>query len=136
MPLSEQEQRLLDEMERSLYHNDADDVTTVGARRGRPNYTAVVLGVLAGAIGLVLLVVGVIIRQPIVGILGFALMFVGALVAIAPPRRLHHSGLGFVRAVRKPRAGSWIRSTSGGNAATTSTRADAALHFVIPEWAG
>ena len=68
MPLSEQEQRLLDEMERSLYHNDADDVTTVGARRGRPNYTAVALGVLAGAIGLVLLVVGVIIRQPIVGI--------------------------------------------------------------------
>jgi Protein of unknown function (DUF3040). len=83
MPLSEQEQRLLDEMERSLYHNDADDVTTVGARRGRPNYTAVALGILAGAIGLALLVVGVIIRQPIVGILGFALMFVGALVAIA-----------------------------------------------------
>jgi hypothetical protein len=88
MPLSEQEQRLLDEMERSLYHNDADDVTTVGARRGRPNYTALVLGVLAGALGLVLLVVGVSIRQPVVGILGFAIMFAGALVAIAPPRRL------------------------------------------------
>lgn len=88
MPLSEQEQRLLDEMERSLYHNDADDVTTVGARRGRPNYTALVLGVLAGGLGLVLLVVGVSIRQPVVGILGFAIMFSGALVAIAPPRRL------------------------------------------------
>ena len=35
MPLSEQEQRLLDEMERSLYHNDADFVATVGAARGR-----------------------------------------------------------------------------------------------------
>jgi hypothetical protein len=88
MPLSEQEQRLLDEMERSLYHNDADDVTTVGARRGRPNYTAVVLGILAGVLGLALLVVGVIVHQPIVGILGFVLMFAGALVAIAPPRRL------------------------------------------------
>jgi len=88
MPLSEQEQRLLDEMERSLYHNDADDVTTVGARRGRPNYTAIALGVLAGAAGLILLVVGVSIRQPLVGILGFAIMFFGALVAIAPPRRL------------------------------------------------
>jgi len=94
MPLSEQEQRLLDEMERSLYHNDADDVTTVGARRGRPNYTAVALGILAGAIGLALLVVGVVIRQPIVGILGFALMFTGALVAIAPPRRLTVPGSG------------------------------------------
>jgi hypothetical protein len=94
MPLSEQEQRLLDEMERSLYHNDADDVTHVGARRGRPNYTAVALGILAGAIGLVLLVVGVIIRQPVVGILGFALMFIGALIAVAPPRRLTVPGSG------------------------------------------
>ena len=94
MPLSEQEQRLLDEMERSLYHNDADDVTTVGARRGRPNYTAVALGVLAGAVGLILLVVGVSIRQPLVGILGFAIMFSGALIAIAPPRRLTLVGSG------------------------------------------
>ena len=35
MPLSEQEQRLLEEMERSLYHNDADFVATVGKRGGR-----------------------------------------------------------------------------------------------------
>ena len=88
MPLSEQEQRLLDEMERSLYHNDADDVTTVGGRRGRANYTAIVLGVLAGVVGLALLVVGVIVRLPVVGVLGFAAMFGGALLAIAPPRRL------------------------------------------------
>jgi hypothetical protein len=106
MPLSEQEQRLLDEMERSLYHNDADDVTTVGARHGRPNYTAVAIGILAGAIGLALLVVGVIIRQPVVGILGFAVMFIGALVAIAPPRRLTIPGSGSGSAAgAKPRAG-------------------------------
>lgn len=105
MPLSEQEQRLLDEMERSLYHNDADDVTTVGARRGRPNYTALVLGVLAGALGLVLLVVGVSIRQPIVGIVGFAIMFAGALVAIAPPRRLTIPTGGAGSAPTKPRTG-------------------------------
>ncbi len=104
MPLSEQEQRLLDEMERSLYHNDADDVTTVGARRGRPNYTAVVLGILAGAIGLVLLVVGVIIRQPVVGIIGFVLMFTGALIAITPPRRLTVPRSGSASGA-KPRAG-------------------------------
>ena len=105
MPLSEQEQRLLDEMERSLYHNDADDVTTVGARRGRPNYTALVLGVLAGALGLALLVVGVSIRQPVVGILGFAIMFAGALVAIAPPRRLTIPSGGSGAASAKPRPG-------------------------------
>ncbi len=88
MPLSEQEQRLLDEMERSLYHNDADDVTTVGARRGRSSYTAIVIGLLGALIGVALLILGVSIRQPVVGIVGFVVMFAGVLFAVAPPRRL------------------------------------------------
>ena len=88
MPLSEHEQRLLDEMERSLYHNEADDVTTVGAGRARANYTAIALGIVAGVIGIVLLLVGVVTRLPIVGLAGFAIMFAGAMLAIAPPRRL------------------------------------------------
>jgi hypothetical protein len=87
MPLSEQEQRLLDEMERSLYHNDADDVTTVGAR-GRANTTAIFLGVVGLLAGVALLVVGVMVRVPIVGVVGFVAMFAGALLLIAPPRRL------------------------------------------------
>ena len=86
MPLSEQEQRLLDEMERGLYHSDADDVTTVGPR-GRANYRAIVIGILAGIAGIVLLVVGVVMRQPLIGLAGFAIMFGGALFAITPPRR-------------------------------------------------
>lgn len=87
MPLSEQEQRLLDEMERSLYHHDADDVAKVGAR-GRANYTAIALAIVAGVIGIVLLIVGVVVQQPLVGLLGFAVMFIGALLGFAPPRRL------------------------------------------------
>ena len=87
MPLSEHEQRLLDEMERSLYHNEADDVTTVGGR-ARPNYTAIAIGIIAGVIGIALLLVGVVTRLPIVGLVGFAIMFGGAMLAIAPPRRL------------------------------------------------
>lgn len=87
MPLSEQEQRLLDEMERSLYRNDADDVTRVGPRR-RASYSAIALGIIAGVAGVVLLVVGVVVRQPIVGVVGFGLMFTGALLGFAPPRRL------------------------------------------------
>lgn len=88
MPLSEQEQRLLEEMERSLYQNDADFVTTTGQRRGRPNYTVLVIGALLGLLGIATLIVGVVVRQPIVGILGFAIMFAGVLLAVAPPRRL------------------------------------------------
>jgi hypothetical protein len=88
MPLSEHEQRLLDEMERSLYHSEADDVTTVGGGRARPNYTAIALGIIAGVIGIALLLVGVVSRLAVIGLVGFAIMFAGALLAIAPPRRL------------------------------------------------
>jgi hypothetical protein len=87
MPLSEQEQRLLEEMERSLYQNDADFVAAVNPRRGKPNYTILVLGILLAILGVATLVAGVIIRQPLVGVLGFAIMFVGVLLAVAPPRR-------------------------------------------------
>lgn len=86
MPLSEQEQRLLDEMERNLYQNDADFVATVGARRGRPNYRGIVIGAVLVVVGIVTLLVGVGMRLPIVGVIGFVVMFAGVLVAITPAR--------------------------------------------------
>ena len=86
MPLSEQEQRLLDEMERNLYQNDADFVATVGVRRPRSNYRSVAVGVLIGVVGVGLLVTGVGIHQPVVGVFGFLLMFAGVLIAVTPPR--------------------------------------------------
>ncbi|WP_294181422.1 DUF3040 domain-containing protein [uncultured Schumannella sp.] len=104
MPLSEQEQRLLDEMERSLYHNEADDVTTVGAPRGRASFTAILLGSIAGVLGLGLLLTGVIAQQPIIGVLGFALMFAGAVFAITPPLRFRVLASGRSAAPRGERA--------------------------------
>jgi len=88
MPLSEHEQRLLDEMERSLYHNDADDVTRVSGLRARPSSTAILIAVLAVVVGIALLIVGVATRIPLVGVAGFAVVFAGVLLLIAPPRRL------------------------------------------------
>ncbi|MBI5161920.1 MAG: DUF3040 domain-containing protein [Micrococcales bacterium] len=88
MPLSEQEQRLLDEMERNLYQGDAEYVATVGARQGRPSYAAIALGAVVALVGVAVLIVGVALRQPVIGVVGFVGMFAGALVAIAPPRRL------------------------------------------------
>lgn len=84
MPLSEQEQRLLEEMERSLYHNDADFVATVSARRGKPNYTSLVVGVLVFVLGIAALATGVIVKVPIVGVLGFVIMLAGVLLAVTP----------------------------------------------------
>ncbi|QEO13198.1 DUF3040 domain-containing protein [Agromyces intestinalis] len=86
MPLSEQEQRLLEEMERNLYRNDADFVAAVGGR-GRPNYRSIVLGILLALLGVGGLIAGVALQLLIVGIIGFALMFAGVLIAITPGKR-------------------------------------------------
>ena len=68
MPLSEQEQRLLDEMERSLYQNDAEFAASVrGASGGRGGYGALIGGVLLSVVGVGVLVLGVVLQQPVVG---------------------------------------------------------------------
>ncbi|MDR2293721.1 MAG: DUF3040 domain-containing protein [Microbacterium sp.] len=86
MPLSEQEQRLLDEMERNLLHNDADVVSADSA--GRPfTYRNLVFGALLVVAGLGALIAGVSLFRTlaivgiIIGVVGVALMFVGIMVA-------------------------------------------------------
>lgn len=87
VPLSEHEQRLLDEMERQLYQNDADFVSAVGRPRRHPTYRTVLLGVLLLLVGIAVLVAGVISKFSIVGIIGFVLMFAGVVVALTPKRK-------------------------------------------------
>ncbi|WIE55798.1 DUF3040 domain-containing protein [Curtobacterium sp. MCBD17_003] len=84
MPLSEQEQRLLEEMERSLYQNDSDFVARVTKRQGRPTYTSITLGVLGALVGVGVVVLGLALRQPVIGVVGFVLMLVGVLFALRP----------------------------------------------------
>jgi len=103
MPLSEHEQRLLEEMERSLYRNDADFVATVSPRRGRLSYTAIVLGVLLGVAGIATLVLGVVFNITIVGMLGFVVMLAGVLVAVTPSKRAGSAPVDI--ADRKPKRG-------------------------------
>ena len=87
MPLSEQEQRLLEEMERSLYQNDSDFVARVTRRQGRPTYTAITLGVLGALAGIAVVIVGLVIKAPLLGILGFVVMLAGVLFALRPGMR-------------------------------------------------
>ncbi len=82
MPLSEQEQRLLDEMERSLYRNDADFVATVGSQDSRPNYRMIVIGALLGVVGIVGILVGVGTQLPVIGVIGFLVLFGGVLLGL------------------------------------------------------
>lgn len=85
MPLSEQEQRLLDEMERHLLRNDADVVSA--DREGRAiNYRNVTLGAILVLVGIGALVAGVATQLIIVGILGFVAMLGGVVLAVTPNR--------------------------------------------------
>jgi hypothetical protein len=116
MPLSEQEQRLLEEMERSLYHNDADYVAGAGGHRGQPTYSRVVLGVLIGLVGIATMITGVVVRLPIVGVLGFVVMFVGVLLALTPPRSHLAAGTSDTPSSdATPQAGSTGGKTAGGS---------------------
>ena len=85
MPLSEQEQRLLDEMERHLMHNDADVVSA--PRDGRTlSYRNIIYGTVLVLLGLGGLIVGVSIPQIVVGVIGFAVMLGGVILAVTPTR--------------------------------------------------
>lgn len=84
MPLSEQEQRLLDEMERHLLRNDADVVSA--PRGGRTlSYRNVVYGTVLVLVGLGALIIGV--STVIwIGVIGFVLMLGGVILAVTPLR--------------------------------------------------
>jgi VIT1/CCC1 family predicted Fe2+/Mn2+ transporter len=101
MPLSEHEQRLLDQIERALIAEDPKFASAVRAGRlGKPTRRRRIQGLVVFLIGLVLLVVGVAVHSiwlanvPVVSVVGFLVMLTGALMAItslgaggkAPPR--------------------------------------------------
>ncbi|RKT31161.1 DUF3040 family protein [Microbacterium sp. AG1240] len=87
MPLSEQEQRLLDEMERHLMRNDADVVTAPGRAL---SYRNIVYGTILVLVGIGALIAGVAINVQAasiaVGVIGFAVMLGGVILALTPLR--------------------------------------------------
>ncbi|KAA9143462.1 DUF3040 domain-containing protein [Microbacterium lushaniae] len=87
MPLSEQEQRLLDEMERHLMRNDADVVTAPG---NALSYRNIVYGTILVLVGLGGLIFGVTVGMNtlgvILGVVGFAVMLGGVILAVTPMR--------------------------------------------------
>lgn len=82
MPLSEEEQRLLDEMERNLY-GSGHDVHSATGSSGRLSSRGIFAGFVGVAIGLVLLVLGVTTQLLILGVAGFVVMFAGVVAALS-----------------------------------------------------
>lgn len=80
MALSEQEQQLLDEMERRLYQSEADVVKTPSGPRRALDYRALVLGILVALVGVGVLIGGVAAQQLWLGMIGFAVMLGGVLL--------------------------------------------------------
>lgn len=91
MPLSEHEQRLLDQIERALYAEDPKFASTVrGGRMRRPTKRRRTQGIVLLAVGLVLLLAGIAITSLgsgsmiflLLSVVGFIAMLGGALMAI------------------------------------------------------
>jgi len=100
MPLSEHEQRLLEQIERALYAEDPKFASTVrGAKMRKPSRRRRLQGAALFLLGLVLLIVGIIVplrafEVPVVSVFGFLVMFAGAVVAILGGRKRAASGAG------------------------------------------
>ena len=120
MPLSEHEQRLLDQIERALYAEDPKFASTVRSTdlrthmRRRLRRAAAVL-----VLGFVLLVTGALTAKPLVGVAGFVVMLGALLLALSAWKRLG-SGPAPARSAGdaprsgRPRSSRPKRGSSGG----------------------
>jgi Flp pilus assembly protein TadB len=82
MPLSEHEQKLLEQLEKQLHEDDPKFASSMGSDPGRSWSTRhLVIGVLATLAGVLLLLVGVTVNIIAVGVLGFVVMGAGVYYA-------------------------------------------------------
>ncbi len=93
MPLSEHEQRQLEQIERALYAEDPKFASTVrGGRLQRPSRRRRLQGIAVFVLGLALLVVGAVIPAlrpaeiPVLSVVGFLVMFGGAVIVLSALR--------------------------------------------------
>jgi hypothetical protein len=126
MPLSEYEQRVLEQMERQLASDDPRLANTLTQRRRRSIGRYAIAG--AGAVvGLLLLVFGVASSAPVLGVVGFVVMFAAVAYAFANPQRASSGPQGVVTddgAVRKPRSGPPNKAAKHGFMARMEERWD------------
>lgn len=92
MPLSEYEQRVLEQMERALESDDPRLATTLQRTTHRSPLRYVLAG-LCVVLGLVLLVIGVASSLTLLGVAGFVLMFAGVVYAFSAPRKKGPQGV-------------------------------------------
>jgi hypothetical protein len=105
VPLSEHEQRLLEQMERALYAEDPKFASSLRGRDPRSSFRRrVVLACIGFAIGVVLLMTGLVAQIILVSVVGFVAMLACAVFALTSYRRVTSGRLGVVegQTVRPP----------------------------------
>ncbi len=110
MPLSEEEMRLLEQMERALVAEDPKLASTMrGKSSSASSRRRLILAVVFFAVGITVLMTGAIMRQTFVGVAGFLTMLVSAYFGLMsfrrppPSQKQHPSGLGVIDGGRKQR---------------------------------
>lgn len=86
MPLSEHEQKLLDQMERALYAEDPRFASHMKGTPGSPNRRRVIVGVCIAIAGLATVLAGVTTELIPLGVVGFVVMVAGVAWAATPSR--------------------------------------------------
>ncbi|GHD00922.1 DUF3040 domain-containing protein [Zhihengliuella salsuginis] len=81
MPLSDHEQRLLEQLEKQL-HQDQRFASTMKSGGGYSTRN-IVIGALIGVVGVIALLVGISSQLIIIGVIGFALMCIGVYFALS-----------------------------------------------------
>ncbi len=104
MPLSEHEQRLFEQIERSL---SEDPKFASAVRQSDPKFHArrrLILAAVAIVAGLGLLVYGTVVSEPLLGVAGFVVMLAAAAYAMLSQRRAANAGTtkGHLRSVDGP----------------------------------
>jgi hypothetical protein len=115
VPLSEEELRLLEQMERALVAEDPNFASTLRGTRLRQHVRRqVIAGVLVFIVGIALLMAGAVLRITPLGIVGFVVMLVSAYFALSTWR-----GHGPLQPTAAPGAGAapGLQVIQGGKAA-------------------
>lgn len=88
MPLSEEEQRMLEQLEQALAAEDPKFASTLRGSSAKSHHRRVAIGsAVVFVLGIVLLMTGVIMPQTIVSVAGFVLMLGGAYFGLTAWRR-------------------------------------------------
>lgn len=121
MPLSEREQRLLEQMERALYEEDPKFASTL-RKTGRRSIGGrrMLLGILILLVGMVGLLAGVAASAAILGVAGFVVMLVGVLVGAS--------------ALREAPAPAAAGADTGGGTPTTHSGTSSFMGKVEERW--